>query len=596
MNILLKKHFENYGFDEHFFAEYEQNTVDEMKNVRELCSELLHIRNEKKKIVIYTDFDVDGIMSSVVAYAGLSELGFNVSLFDPTPANGYGFRVSDVEEICNTYSDVSVILTGDVGVASHEAIAEAHARGLKVLVTDHHIGKIACTADITVNPNQFGETYSHNGICGSYVLYKVIEMFANLYENNDAIESIRYLKLFAGIATISDSMPLLYENRQLVRDSVNLVKQLYDNDVTNVLPVYAHSVHYVQPFIGIKELLKYFADNRKIKSAADINEQFYGFYLVPFLNSCKRMDGDMRGIYDIFFGNYVQPFPNFPNMACVKNGIAYIARLSEERKKLTTQYFDALRKEKEEDVTDNAHYMQCGVFITDARAGLLGLLGGKFFNLTGQPTLVVNVNNDGSYSGSGRNPSWFDFASLLHEFNPSITCDGHKEAFGIAFPDKQALDSYVRFFRDVFLPAQALLLLETGDVEPTNVSIGYTADADFTLDKTLVKDYLCELEQYRPYGRAFPEPVFDFCFELNDANIEARTFGSESQHLRLKTPSGIDILMFGQTLDYERAKQSCKGKQGKVTCIGTFHYDAYNKTEQNAVNFIANDFCVDIEG
>lgn len=595
MNVLLKKHFENYGFDEHFFAEYEQSTADEMKNARELCSKLLHIRDEKKKIVIYTDFDVDGIMSSVVAYAGLSELGFNASLFDPTPANGYGFRVGDVEEICNTYPDVSVILTGDVGVASHDAIAEAHARGLQVLVTDHHIGKIACTADVTVNPNQFGETYSHNGICGSYVLYKVIEMFANMYGNNETVESIQYLKLFAGIATISDSMPLLYENRQLVRDSVSLVKQLYSNDVANVLPVYAHSVHYVQPFIGIKELLKYFADNRKIKSAADINEQFYGFYLVPFLNSCKRMDGDMRGIYDIFFGNYVQPFPDFPNMACVKNGIAYIARLSEERKKLTTQYFDTLRKEKEEDVTDNAHYMQCGVFITNARAGLLGLLGGKFFNLTGQPTLVVNANSDGSYSGSGRNPSWFDFASLLHEFNPSIACDGHREAFGIAFPDKQALDSYIRFFRDVFLPAQALLLLETGEVEPTNVSIGYAADVDFAPDKTLVKDYLHELEQYRPYGRAFPEPVFDFCFELNDVNIEARTFGGESQHLRLKTPSGIDILMFGQTLDYERAKQSCKGKQGKVTCIGTFHYDTYNKTEQNAVNFIANDFCVDIE-
>lgn len=595
MNTLLKKHFENYGFDEQFFAEYEQSTAEEMKNTRELCDRLLRVRNEKKKIVIYTDFDVDGIMSSVVAYAGLSELGFNVSLFNPTPSNGYGFRIDDVEEICNAYPDVSVILTGDVGVASHDAIAEAHARGLQVLVTDHHIGKTACTADITVNPNQFGETYSHNGICGSYVLYKVIELFANLYESDDVVESIRYLKLFAGIATISDSMPLLYENRQLVRDSVYLVKRLYDNDVANILPVCAHSVHYVQPFIGIKELLKYFVGNRKIKSVTDINEQFYGFYLVPFLNSCKRMDGDMRGVYDIFFGNYVHSSPDFPNMACVENGIDYIDKLSTERKKLTAQYFDALRKEREEDATDNAHYMQCGVYITDARAGLLGLLGGKFFNLTGQPTLVVNANEDGSYSGSGRNPSWFDFTSRLYEFNPSITCEGHKEAFGIVFPDKRALDSYVCFFRDVFLPAQALLLLETGDNEPTNVSIGYAADVDFIPDKTLVKDYLHELEQYRPYGRAFPEPVFDFCFDLNDVDIEAKTFGNESQHLRLKTPSGIDILLFGQTLDYERAKQSCAGRQGKVTCIGTFHYDTYNKTEQDAINFIANDFCVDIE-
>lgn len=90
-NAILKKHFENLGFDDAYFAVYESEATDEMQNVDSLCDRLYDIRKNGQQIVIYTDFDVDGIMSSIVAYAGLSQLGFNVGLFKPTPADGYGF-------------------------------------------------------------------------------------------------------------------------------------------------------------------------------------------------------------------------------------------------------------------------------------------------------------------------------------------------------------------------------------------------------------------------------------------------------------------------------------------------------------------------
>lgn len=588
MNLLLQKHFENYGFDEHFFSEYEKNATDELQNLRTLCCELYCVREEKKKIVIYADFDVDGIMSSIVAYAGLSELGFNVSLSVPTPANGYGFRTADVDDICNIYPDVSVILTGDVGISAKSAIDEAHNRGLKVFVTDHHIG-VPDGADIVVNPNQTGETYSHNGICGSYVLYKTIELFAQLYEDSAKIKDIQLLKLFAGIATISDSMPLLYENRQLVRDSVAIMQQLYDKEIVDVLPQNGHSIEYVHAFVGIKELLKYFANLRKIKTKSDIDEQFYGFYLVPFLNSCKRMDGDMRGVYDIFFSDYVKPFVDFRNMSCVENGIHYVDALSTERKRLTSYYFETLIHELAAGNTDAAQYMKRGVFITDARSGLLGLLGSKFIAISGQPTLVINANADGSYSGSGRNPSWFDFAAKLQAYDPSIICRGHKEAFGIFFPDKQALDNYVAFAETVYLPAEVMYVLNSCQ-KSTSVKIGTTEDADFMPDKILVNDFLRELSLYHPYGKGFPEPVFDFYIDTNSDLLDVCYFGGESQHTKLKTPSGIDVLLFNQTLDFQKTKQENMGKNGIIVCRGTFRHDVYNKIDSNAVNFIANEF------
>ena len=115
-NAILKKHFEKCGFDDEFFSTYESKADDKIKNIEELCEKLHHIRCSRQRIVIYTDFDVDGIMSSVIAYAGLSELGFDVCLFRPDPSAGYGFRIEDVDEILNEFTDVNVILTADVGI------------------------------------------------------------------------------------------------------------------------------------------------------------------------------------------------------------------------------------------------------------------------------------------------------------------------------------------------------------------------------------------------------------------------------------------------------------------------------------------------
>ena len=337
----------------------------------------------------------------------------------------------------------------------------------------------------------------------------------------------------------------------------------------------------------MKELLAYFRKIRKIKKAGDIDEQFYGFYLVPFLNSCKRMDGDMRKVYDIFFSVYVHPFREFPNISCVENGIEYVRCMSEERKVLTAQYFAALTNEREEDITENAHYMQCGVYITDARAGLLGLLGSKFIGITEQPTLVVNENEDGSYSGSGRNPEWFNFTAELQAYGSNIACSGHKEAFGVFIPNKDELLNYFRFFRDVFLPAQALMLLEAGDVS-TVASVSYDDGADCILNKALIKEFMREKELYRPFGRAFPEPVFDF-YVTDDSSIKHTIFGSDNQHIKLTMPDGLQILLFYQREIYEQFAAQTEGNLHLV-CRGTFHYDDFNRNEPDAVNFIANEF------
>ena len=586
---ILKKHFDNLGFDDKFFDTYELAAIDKMQNIDTMCEMLYSIQQLQSKMVICTDFDVDGIMSSIIAYAGFSELGFNVSLFKPTPSLGYGFHIADVDNILIEFPDVNVIFTGDVGISSNEAISYAQSKGIIVLVTDHHIGNERSVADIAVNPNQLGETYSHNGICGSYVVYKILEDYCKKYCIPTKSADIYRLQMFAGVATISDVMPLMYENRQLVRNSISIMRYFYNYELNNnsiAPPVY--SDNYSRAFVGMKKLLEYFRDMKKIKTTEDITEQFYGFYLVPFLNSCKRMGGDMRGVYDIFFSEFVSPLPGFENMSCVETGIKYVAILSERRKTLTSEYFAALFSEKEADVSERAAFMHSEVYITDAIPGLCGLLATKLMNLTGLPTLVVNRHEDGSFSGSGRCPVWLDLAAKLQECNLPIKCDGHKEAFGVKIPDENALHAYENFFTSVILSEYARILSEQAfsDVKVT-ISNSNFASCDFSADTELINDYLTEKQTYCPFGNAFPEPYFAFYIDI--MAVTTVMFGQKMQHIKLITENGIEILLFNQALDFTKLVSDNKDKNYLLVCYGTFQYDTYNKAEYDSISFFGDD-------
>lgn len=578
MNAILQKHFEKHKFDSDFFNTYELFTNECLKGIDFLSNYLYKIRRAGKKIVIYTDYDVDGMMSSVVAYAGLSELGFNVELFCPSPSNGYGFRPSDVDDICNLYPDVNVILTGDVGIGCNDAVTYAKSKNVEVIVTDHHLGSAPVDAVITVNPNQTGETFSHSGICGCYVLYKVLETFVLTYEPTK-LSLIQRLQLFVGVSTISDSMPLLFENRSVVRESIRLARILHD---TPTVISQANSAVYLRAFVGMKELLSHFASQCKIRKAADIDETFYGFYLVPFLNSCKRMDGDMSVAYGVFFSNCVEATPSFPNMCCVRNSILYLDALNTERKRLKKYYVSEIEKEKAEQETVEAFYMQCGVYITDAPAGLLGLLGSQFLDDTGIPTLVVNRLPDGSFSGSGRSPSWFDFTNQAFKYGLNVRCAGHEGAFGVFIPNESVLNQYVDFYNNVVVKVYNDLpkdkIIDTSIV----VSCDSRYVCDFMYNDSLIRDYLNEIENFCPFGRAFPEPKFKLIIDLS--NVSERLMGDKNQHVKLITSGGLNVLLFNRALEYIHLKNS---GNNILVCSGAFKFNEFKNTV--SVDFTVQD-------
>lgn len=535
MHPLMKKIFEARGITPELWENMNDATHKPLAHIDELCEKLKQVRDEGKSIVVLPDFDMDGIMSGTIGYAGLSALGFDVDLFIPNPKAGYGFGSAQIQDIIAKFPYADVIITCDTGIGCVEGVATAKQEGLDVFITDHHVEKKntddkMCSprgiADVIVNPCCIDETYEHPAICGAHVLWQVLDRFAHLYGDETDIERISFLRVFAGIGTISDTMPVLWENRALVCDSVEICKKIW---LTH--PDFLHAVkdapdNYVNAFRGIYAVLNMFSGAGKLRDPKDINESFFGFYLAPAFNSVKRMDGEMLKAFNVFLG--VTPSDN----------VNYLLDLNEKRKDTV----DKSLKELMEQENELAPIM----YVSDAIPGVLGLLATKLLQANNFPTLVVRENDNGSFKGSGRAPEWFSISELAPEFEHCLA--GHQGAFGCRFADEEEMLAFVDVVGSAAKEKAKQIEEEQGAVKPFDIVVGdMCEDIDAELVHDDLLDFTQELESYRPFGRGFEEPIVLVSFRAGDARWVP--IGSKDEHLKIRIPTVddkvFDVLCWG---------------------------------------------------
>lgn len=519
MNQLIETMFRNRQYTDSFLKEIENYHHDVLQSSDDLCRRLLDIRDNHRLIVIIPDFDMDGVMSGVCGFAGLAELGFNVALFIPDPNDGYGFTKATIKRLLAEYPLTEAIITCDVGVTCYEGIDFAKSVGIEVLVTDHHIQEKQINADVLVNPKKIGETYAHPGICGAYVLYQVLQQFADTYCDKFMSEQISRLRVFAGIGTVSDMMPVLYENRQLIRDAIDICKLIYldRNDfIVNSIP---GCDIYRRAFYGLFVTLCAFNDAGKIRDSESIDEQFFGYYLAPTFNSVKRMGKSMTEPFGVFFDSNPE--------TKVNNLISW----NEERKALEVMYMNEI-------LTRDQPYAP-EIYLTTAPSGILGLLAQKLMLAHNKehPVLVLN-ESDTKYHGSGRSPEWYPFFTRTHD---NFYVAGHDVAFGIGFTDKRELEAYHAFIKkDV---ADVYANVDIVEAIPDAV-IATDGSGDFTIDLWTFAGYLREINDYKPFGNAFPAP--QFLLKFNASEGEWSVMGSVKQHLKIKLAYGFEVLLWNQ--------------------------------------------------
>lgn len=521
MNQLIQTIFDNRNYTRDYLLDINDHNHALLKDIDVLCQRLRDIYLSGKHITVLPDFDTDGIMSGVVGYAGLAELGFSVSLFIPTPSDGYGFTPETIDRLVRFYPDTQAIITCDVGITCFEGITHGRELGIEMLITDHHKQQgVVHDASAIVNPMRTDETYAHSEICGAHVLYQVLTRYAELYCNPFLQEQIRRLCVFAGIGTVSDVMPLLFENRKLVRDSVSISRMIYSGGNDIMVNYIQGCDTYRRAFRGLFTLYKALADAGTLRHTHDITEMFYGFYLAPVFNSPKRMNGDMSRAFGIFFGSN-------PEADAV-----YLISLNAERKAVVEQYMTKLEQTEQ----PFAPYL----YISDAPEGVLGLLATKLCERAGVPVMVVNKVGK-KYHGSGRSPVWYPFLDRVVE--AGYYAAGHNHAFGVGLTDKKELKSLLAFLCNDTSVFMSQISAEDTEVRPDFV-IATDGSGDTPIDIDLFRSYLQELELYRPFGKAFPEPLVKLKFKCSES--EWSLIGSEKQHLKISLPYGFEVLCWNQ--------------------------------------------------
>lgn len=448
--------------------------------------------DNNKKIRIVGDYDSDGIMSTTLLLRSLKTFGADTSFEVPDrKQDGYGINKRIVDGCIK--DDVSVIITCDNGVSAFEAVKYAKDNGIKVIVTDHHLPKIedgkeiSVEADAIIDPKVEKSSYPFNDICGAFVAFKLITYISKDYEfNADLIDEIAQ---YAAFATITDIMPLLDENRDLIKRGLELI---------NSRPAKA--------FYHLKN---------ELKVDKEINVFHIGFILGPSVNAIGRLSNANHAIAAF------ESYDDDKIIAICKELYA----LNQERKDLTELGYEVAIKEIEAD----ENFLDKDVIIVkskDIERSVAGIVAGRLKERYYRPAIAL-YEEDGVLYGSARSIeeyNLFDELSKAKDFLSGF--GGHKLAAGLELK----LDNYDKFVTFINNNSN---LTDEDKIEKIYIDAFYPIDFQkFSIFDTI--------EKLKPFGEKNPDVLFaDKDLVLKDISV----FGQNRNVIKLKFRTKLDNIM-----------------------------------------------------
>ncbi|MGQ7480309.1 single-stranded-DNA-specific exonuclease RecJ [Streptococcus suis] len=450
-----------------------------------------------EQILIYGDYDADGMTSASILKETLEELGAEVQVYLPNRfTDGYGPNQS-VYKYFIEQQGISLIVTVDNGVAGHEAIAYAQEMGVDVVVTDHHsMQETLPNAYAIVHPEHPDGNYPFKHLAGCGVAFKLA---CALLETVHA----DLLDLVA-IGTIADMVSLTDENRVMVKYGLSLLKQTER--------------------AGLQELIKIAGID-----VESLDEETVGFQLAPRLNALGRLD-DPNPAIELLTGFDDEEAHQIALMIDSKNV---------ERKDVVQAIYDEaktmLRRDRPVQVLAKEGW----------NPGVLGIVAGRLLEELQQPVIVLSIE-DGKAKGSARSVEAVDiFKALKDHQDLFIAFGGHAGAAGMTL-EVDKLEELALTLTDYIIENKLDLSSKSSLV----------LDEELDLEE-LTLDTLKSFEKLAPYGMDNKKPVF----YIRDFQVEtARTMGQNNAHLKVritKGAAGFDVVAFGKgnlALEFSQAK------------------------------------------
>ena len=435
----------------------------------------------KEKIVVYADYDCDGIPGAVIMHDLFTKIGYqHFSIYIPDRHDeGYGLNREALEGFIE--DKVSLIITIDLGTTDHDDIAFAQAQGIDVIVTDHHLPhETLPSAFAVVNP-KIGDTYPEKMLCGSGVVFKLVQAFVQKYGEYFKIHEgwEKWMLDMAGLATLSDMVPLVGENRAIASFGMQVLRK--------------------SPRAGFNQLLRMLKIDQRYLSEDDVT-----FMITPRINAASRMDSPMRA------------FEMLSERDPVQAGMRaeHLSKINDDRKKLVAQIM--------KEVTHTLSERTIGSVIVVGnpawRVGVLGIVAGKLSEEHDKPVFVWGRGTDELLKGSCRSNGNVNVVLLMEKAKEAFAdFGGHELAGGFSV------------HQDKIHTLEESLNALYEEVQQDNLTPSGMIDAVLSL-KDVSETTHSHIERLAPFGLGNPKPTFLF---ENVCVQNVKMFGKEKNHLEL---------------------------------------------------------------
>lgn len=476
---------------------YEEGLYDPymMKDMEKAVVRIFEAVEAKEKIVIYSDYDCDGIPASVMMHDFFTKIGYsNFSIYIPDRHDeGYGLHMDAIKNFIE--EEVKLLITFDLGITAVDEVVEATAGGIDVIITDHHLPRQQLKqldgqasqelprAYAILNPKQDGCQYPDKMLCGAGIAFKLIQALIIKYGEYWKISKgwEKWLLDMAGIATLADQVPLLDENRVLAHYGLKVLQK--------------------GKRLGLVEIFK--------KAGVDItklNEEDVTFTLAPRINAASRMADPMMAFVML----------SATDAVIAKVSADNLAKINDERKIMVAHMMKDVKKtlSKREDkkviVIGNPTW----------RVGVLGIIASKIAEEYKRPVFVWGTDGSDELKGSCRSWGGVNLVEIMTALpeNSLMGFGGHAGAGGFSVSQTE-----IHFLEERILKVYG----EDREVEAG--AQNDEAEAIINIDDITNANYSV-IEKLAPYGEGNPKPKFLF----KELPIYAiKEFGKEKNHLEL---------------------------------------------------------------
>ena len=463
-----------------------------LPGVSEAAQRIISAVTDQRRITIYGDYDVDGVPSTALLWHCLKLLKAKVDYYIPSRMEeGYGLNEEAVRRL-HEEDPERLLISVDCGIASVHEAAVAREIGLEMIITDHHhFGDRLPDANVVVHPRLPQTEYPFGELCGVGVAFKLAWAVCQLAgDGKKASPRMReFLKSAVGltaIGTVADVVPLVDENRVIVRYGLHTLKD--------------------HPSPGLQALIRV----SKLQETPRLTAEDIAFGLAPRINAAGRL-GQARLAVELLTTDNVE-------RATALAG--YVDELNKNRKTVERR----ILKEAKEQVEAHPEWDSHKTLVLahhDWHPGVIGIVASRIAETYEKPAVLISLKEDGTGQGSARSFAGFDMYSGLHSCSEFlIKCGGHKAAAGL-----QIRSELVDQFR------AALADWAAANFAPTDEDISLRVDAEVQLSE-VTRRAVTELQHLGPFGEANPKPRF--AARRVDLAEPPKTMGEGDRHLALR--------------------------------------------------------------